>query len=163
MKIENIKISELKEYPHNNKKHPEEQIDKIAKSIKDFGFRTPILVDKNNLIISGHGRYLAAKKLNIDEIPSIKIEDLSDNQIKLLRIADNKVSESNFDLKMLRLEFEELEGLDCDLNQTGFDFDEIASIMNEKTKNREINQEVKNLGEIVIQCPKCKHKFQRME
>ncbi len=108
MKIENINIDELKIYKNNAKNHPQSQIEKIANSIKKFGFKSPIQIDENNVIIAGHGRYQACLQLGIKEIPAIKINDLSENEIKMLRIADNKVAESDWDLDMLKKELDEL-------------------------------------------------------
>lgn len=108
MKIENINIDELKIYKNNAKNHPQSQIERIANSIKKFGFKSPIQIDENNVIIAGHGRYQACLQLGIKEIPAIKINDLSENEIKMLRIADNKVAESDWDLDMLKKELDEL-------------------------------------------------------
>ena len=117
MNIEEKRVADLIPYERNAKEHPQKQIEKIAESIKQYGFRIPILVDKNNVIISGHGRYAAAKQLNLDTVPCVCVCDLSDEQVKAFRLADNKVAESVWDNKIL---LEELDGLD-DLF-TGFDF-----------------------------------------
>ena len=143
MEIKNISIEALKEYHKNNKTHPEEQIEKIKKSIEAFGFRQPILVDKENTIIAGHGRVLAAKELNLKEVPCIKVEDLSPEQVRAFRIADNKVAESEFDLDALKFEFEGLDKAGFDLDLTGFNFDEISDIMKEE---QEIEEDVVEVG-----------------
>lgn len=77
--IEYIEIKKIKPYKNNAKNHPTDQIQKIANSIEKFGFKIPILIDKDNVIISGHGRYKACQLLNIDKIPAIKITDLNDS------------------------------------------------------------------------------------
>ena len=101
-------IQELLAYQNNNKKHPPEQIRKIAASIKEFGFRNPVLIDSTNTIIAGHGRVTAAKTLRYDNIPCIVIDDLSPEQIKAFRIMDNKSAESEFDFDALATEFQSL-------------------------------------------------------
>ena len=91
--IKYVDINELKPYVRNPKEHPDFQIEKIANSINRFGFNVPILVDKDNEIIAGHGRLLAAKKLNLKEVPIILLENLTPDEVKAFRIADNKLVE----------------------------------------------------------------------
>ena len=116
--IEFVKVSDLKPYDKNAKKHPAEQIDKIAKSIQDFGFRQNLVIDKNNVVIVGHGRLLAAKKLVLVAVPCMRVNSLSEAQIRALRLADNRVAESDWDLDLLKLD---LEDLDIDMTDFGFD------------------------------------------
>lgn len=85
-------VGELKEYAKNPRKN-DPAVDKVAESIKEFGFKNPIIIDANDIIIAGHTRLKAAKKLGLKEVPTIKVTDLSEQQIKAFRIADNKVSE----------------------------------------------------------------------
>ena len=120
---------EVRPYDKNSKKHPKEQIDKIKKSIKEFGFNVPIILTKEYEIIAGHGRLLAAKELNLEEIPAIFKEDLSEEQIKAYRIADNKTAESEWDYDFLKEEFLDLTEENYDLDLTGFDPKEIEEIM----------------------------------
>lgn len=84
-------IENIRPYPKNAKKHPAEQIDKIAASIKEFGFNQPLVVDKNGVIIVGHGRYEAAQLLGMKEVPVIQV-NLTDEQAKAYRLADNKLN-----------------------------------------------------------------------
>lgn len=91
--IEFVKVSELKPYKNNVKKHDEMQIDQIVKSIKEFGFRQNLVIDENNIVIVGHGRLAAAEKMGLEEVPCIRASDLTKDQIKALRIADNKLAE----------------------------------------------------------------------
>lgn len=125
--IKNIKIEEVIPYvnnPRNNKK----AIDKVASSIKEFGFKQPIVIDKENVIIVGHTRLEAAKKLGIKEVPCIIADDLSTAQIKAYRIADNKVGEeAEWDMDKLGIEFEELKEMDFDLELTGFNLEDIET------------------------------------
>lgn len=122
MKILNKNIDELVEYKNNAKKHPKQQIDLLAKNIEKFGFTTPILIDKNNEIIAGHGRLLALKQLGKTEAPCVLIDYLNEEEIKALRLADNKVAElGEWDMSLV---LPELKGLSDEmLDLTGFDKD----------------------------------------
>ena len=121
-KIEYKSIEDLIPYARNQRIHSDEQVKKIAASIKEFGFKNPVIVDKEGTIIAGHGRCLAAEKLKIKQLPVIVADDLNDSQVKALRLADNKLQDlSEFDDELVKLELEELKGLDFDINLTGFD------------------------------------------
>lgn len=120
MQIEYISVNNIKPYEKNAKKHPEQQIEHIANSIKEFGWQQPIVVDKDNVVVIGHGRLLAAKKLNMDSVPCVRADDLTDEQIKALRLADNKTNESEWDFDLLDMELSDIE---IDMEQFGFDLD----------------------------------------
>lgn len=108
LEVKNFKIDEIHPY-ENNPRFNKDAVSKVAASIKKFGFKNPILVDKNMVIIAGHTRLEAAKKLKLDEVPCIVAADLNEKQAKALRLADNKVAEfSTWDY--LKLD-EELKGL----------------------------------------------------
>ena len=92
MEIKIVKVSELIPYEKNPRKN-DKAVESVANSIKEFGFKIPIIVDKNNIIVAGHTRLKAAKKLGLKEVPIIIADDLTDEQIKAFRLADNKVSE----------------------------------------------------------------------
>ena len=121
--VNQIAVKLIKKYGKNAKKHPAEQIEKIKKSILEFGFRNPILLNNLNAkeIVAGHGRLMAAKELNMSEVPCISAEDLSDGQVKAFRIMDNKSQESEWDYELLKLDFAELGELGYDLELTGFE------------------------------------------
>lgn len=106
-----VELASIKPCRRNTKKHPQVQIDNIAESIRQFGFVQPIVLDgnKDNEIIIGHGRYFAAKQLKMSEVPCVFVKDLTDEQIRKLRILDNKLNESEWDLDMLKLELDELD------------------------------------------------------
>lgn len=122
MKIVTLKVSELKPYEKNHRTHPKKQVDLLAKNIERFGFTTPVLIDKNNVVIAGHGRLLALKQLNREEVPCVRMENLSDDEVKALRLADNQIAlMGDTDMKLVIPELKELsEEL---LNMTGFDKD----------------------------------------
>ena len=122
-KIINKPVDDLIPYINNPKKHPATQINKIALSIKSYGFTVPIIIDGRNEIIMGHGRYLAAKNLGLPVVPCIVRDDLTKAQIKALRIADNKVAESEWDIELLLVEIEDIEEF------TGFDVDKIEDLL----------------------------------
>lgn len=108
MKIENIAIDKLIPYEFNNKEHDETQVNRIANSIKEFWFTQPIVVDKDNTVIIWHWRLLASKKLWLKEVPVVKMEDLTETQVKKLRILDNKLNESEWNLANLKMELDDL-------------------------------------------------------
>ena len=121
MEIINKKISELKPYEKNPRKN-DEAVDYVAKSIKEFGFKVPIIIDKDNVIVTGHTRLKAAKKLNLKEVPCILADDLSEEQIKAFRLADNKVGEyAEWDFDLLDTELDDI--LNIDMSDFGFDLD----------------------------------------
>ena len=113
-------ISQIHPY-ENNPRNNEAAIEPVAQSIKRFGFRVPILIDGKGTIIAGHTRYEAAKRLGMDKVPCIRVDDLTDEQIRAYRIADNKVAEaSSWNDDVLRAEMDALKALDVDLTDTGF-------------------------------------------
>lgn len=118
MEIVNKRIEDLRAYT-NNPRINDEAVKYVANSIKEFGFKVPVIIDKNNVIVAGHTRILACKELGIKEVPCIIADDLTDEQIKAFRLADNKVSEiAVWDLDKLD---EELDGIfDLDMSKFGF-------------------------------------------
>ena len=121
MEIIYKKTKELKEYDKNPRNN-DEAVEYVANSIKEFGFKNPIILSKDNVIIAGHTRLKAAKKLGIKEVPCIMADDLTDEQVKAFRLADNKVGEiAEWDLELLDLE---LIDIDMDMIEFGFEFDE---------------------------------------
>lgn len=124
MEIESIKIEDLKPY-ENNPRHNDEAVEGVKESIKQFGFKIPIVIDKNNVIVCGHTRYKASVALGLQEIPCIRADDLTDDQIRAFRIADNKVSEvAEWDLDKLQIE---LEDISLDMSSFGIDMDSFSS------------------------------------
>ena len=121
MNIVELKVSELIEY-ENNPRHNDEAVDYVANSIKEFGFKVPIVIDKNNTIIAGHTRVKASKKLGLETVPCIVADDLTEEQVKAFRLADNKVGElTEWDFAKLEAELEEIENID--MTEFSFNFD----------------------------------------
>ena len=118
MEIKMVKVEDLTPY-ENNPRLNDSAVDYVANSIKEFGFKVPIVVDKNNVIVAGHTRLKASKKLGLKEVPIIVADDLNDEQIKAFRLADNKVSEqANWDYNLLDLELDDI----ATLNMEDFGF-----------------------------------------
>lgn len=116
MEIRSVKIKEIKPYDRNAKKHDDTQINNVAESIRQFGFVQPIVIDSNGVIVIGHCRFEAAKRLKYAEVLCIMVDDLTPEQVDALRIVDNKTNESPWDIDLLT---EELQDLDLSM----FDFE----------------------------------------
>ena len=118
MKVQNMKLSDIKPY-ENNPRINDNAVDKVAKSIEEFGFQQPIVVDKNLVIIVGHTRYKASQKLGLQEVPVVVADTLSDEQVKAYRLADNKTNEfAEWDYELLNIELEDI--LNIDMEDFGF-------------------------------------------
>jgi len=129
------KTKDLIPYARNSRTHSDEQVAQIVASIKEFGFTNPILVDEEGLIIAGHGRVQAALRLNLDEVPTIALEYLTDAQKKAYVIADNKLAlNAGWDFDMLKIEFNDLIDMDFDLSLIGFDDKELNQILADPTE-----------------------------
>ncbi len=130
-----LKIEQLKPYSKNARTHSKKQIRQIAESIRVFGFTNPVLIDSANRIVAGHGRVEAAKLLGMEQVPTIRLENLSPEQVRAYVITDNKLSENaGWDREILAIELQqllELEGLDFDVTVTGFEVAEIDLILEE--------------------------------
>lgn len=152
MQIEMLKVKDLIPYernPRNNK----DAVDVVANSIKEFGFKNPIIIDKDNVIVAGHTRLLAAKKLKIKEVPCVRADDLTDEQVKAFRIADNSTAQvAEWDFDLLKFEIEDLPefdfadfGLDLDFN---IDDTPKELIEDEAPEVDEENEPITKLGDI---------------
>lgn len=119
MQVEIIDLNKINPY-ENNPRNNDEAVEPVMKSIKEFGFKVPIIVDKNNIIVAGHTRYKAAKKLKLKTVPCIIADDLNEEQIRAFRLVDNKVGEiATWDYNILNFELENI----SDLDMTMFDFE----------------------------------------
>lgn len=116
MEVKSLKLDSITPYGKNAKKHDKRQINNVAESIKQYGFVQPIVVDRDGVIVIGHCRALAAKKLGMEEVPCVCVDDLTPEQVNALRLVDNKSNESDWDFDLLAVE---LPGLDL----SAFDFD----------------------------------------
>lgn len=147
MQVTYIDVKKLKPYEKNAKKHDARQIQNVAESIRQYGFVQPVVIDKDGVIVIGHCRTLAAQKLGMKEIPCVCVEDLTPDQIKALRLVDNKSNESEWDMDLLA---EELPGLDL----SAFDFDwglrdEISDIVVEDDYDPVLPEEPKSkIGDV---------------
>ena len=123
------RVSDLIPYINNSRVHSEEQVLQICSSIKEFGFTNPVLIDEDNGVIAGHGRILAAQKMNLKTVPCLVLAGLSEAQKKAYVIADNKLAlNASWDLDMLAVELGDLGDMDFDLDLLGFSDDELAEI-----------------------------------
>jgi DNA modification methylase len=128
--IEKIGIDKLIPYARNARTHSDEQVAQIAASIREFGFNNPVLIADDNSIIAGHGRVMAARKLNLSEVPCIRLSHLSETQRKAYILADNKLAlNAGWDDNLLSIELADLKDLGFDTDLTGFSADEIAALM----------------------------------
>lgn len=142
MKVEKVKVIEVVPYTNNAKEHPQEQIDKIKASIKEFGFNDPIAIDEDNVVIEGHGRLIALQQLGEEYVDVIRIEHLTEVQKKQYVIAHNKLCmDTGFDMEILALEIEAIRVKDGDLDITGFNLDEIKDI------NLSLGEEIEEIEE----------------
>lgn len=118
-------IKDLKPYKKNAKKHPKEQVERIANSIKEFGFfeHRAVAIDSDDNVVEGHGRILAAKKAGLTQVPTICLDDMTEEQIKAWRLIENKTAESSYDEAMISKEIEELLQSDIDMEAFGFSVD----------------------------------------
>lgn len=141
MKVEYLSPDELVPYGKNAKEHPPAQVERIANSIKRFGWQQPIVVDRNKVVIIGHGRLAAAKLLNLDKVPVKFEDDLTDAQVKALRLADNKTNESDWSENLLAEELAELDIDGIDMSEFGFEnLGDMSEVANPYTKTVNIPQ-----------------------
>lgn len=133
-KYENVRIEDLKPYANNARTHSKTQVAKIAKSIKEFGFINPVIIDGDLNVIAGHGRILAAKELGYTELPCLFVEDLTEAQKRAYILADNKLAlDAGWDEDILRQELIALDEMDFDLDFTGFSEIEIEELLADDT------------------------------
>ena len=186
--IEYVKTDNLKVYERNSRIHNQEQIIQIAKSIKEFGFTNPIIIDENNMILAGHARVEATKLIDrtyfpdVDEVPCIRLKELTEDKKRAYVIADNKIAENsewNYDLYMSELKY--LNDVDFDLTTIGIDADmsiedavykPITDFSSAEVQNSDINKAQNNMAKDIsniqkdsseagvdVVCPNCQHQF----
>lgn len=144
MKVQKMKISEVKPYDKNPRNN-DNGVDAVANSVKEFGWQQPIVVDKNNVIIVGHTRYKAAKKLGMKEVPVVVADNLTDEQVKAYRLADNKTGElTTWDTDLIDDELNDI--LDIDMNNFGFENDEAD------VDDIDLSDEIEERFELKVEC-----------
>lgn len=158
MKVENKLIDTIKPY-ENNPRDNDDAINAVANSIHEFGWQQPIVVDKDNVIIAGHTRYKAAQSLGLKEVPVVVASNLSDQQVKAYRLADNKTAElADWDTKKLDEELQDI--LDIDMTDFGFDEDiEFDPADDVDTRIDEPTDIDEDDDLIEVKCPKCGEVF----
>ena len=173
MELETWPIGRLIPYERNAKKHSPADVDRLAVSLKEFGFRRAFVVEPNGTIIVGHRMRLAALQLGIIEVPVNVARGLSAAKLKALRLADNKLNDSpEYDLAMLGAELLDLNSIGFDLSLTGFDMSEVADVVSGLFTGGMTQQELHDvtfqaasaekqgrLDQQKITCPNCKHVF----
>lgn len=127
--LEQLPITDLQPYPRNAKTHPPAQVKAIARSIQEFGFTNPILIDTDGTILAGHGRVLAAQSLGMETVPAIRLDHLTHEQARAYILADNRLAEAPWDVALLSGELEALNGFGFDLSLTGFEKKEIDNLL----------------------------------
>lgn len=151
LNIKYMNIRDLKPYKKNAKKHSKEQVEQIANSIKEFGFTQPVIIDKNNEVVAGHGRILGAKKAGLKQVPTVCLEELTEEQIKAYRLVDNKLNESEWNNDLLNTELSELWDAG-EVDMTLFDFN-MDNLFEEETENKKkVEFEIKEKYEVHIIC-----------
>lgn len=160
--LEEWKVSDLIEYARNPRKN-DHAVDKVAAAIREFGFRVPILAKSDKTVVDGHLRLKAAKKLGLETVPVMLCDDMTDAQIKAFRISVNRVAEfAEWDEELLRVEFAELADMGFDLELTGFETDELASLLDisfdDNTPPPDDFSEVDET-DMAHTCPKCGFEF----
>lgn len=122
-------VGDLANYENNSRTHSDEQVSQICASITEFGFTNPVLIDNDNIIIAGHGRLMAAKKLKLEEVPCIRLGHLNDEQRRAYVIADNQLAlNAGWDLDALRFEVEQLSENDFNIELLGMDLSFIEDV-----------------------------------
>ena len=151
-----VPVSDLIPYEKNAKKHDDRQITEIANSFKRFGITQPLVIDKDKVVVIGHGRLMAAKRLGLEKIPCIRAEDLSQKEIKALRLADNKLNESPWDFSLLNQELIDLD----EFQMTDFGFENLQEFNEEALSEMFEDAPEKEKEPKKIQCPHCGEWFE---
>ena len=148
MDIVEKKLADIKPYEKNPRKN-DNAVDTVANSISQFGFKVPIVIDKDNVIVCGHTRYKASKKLGLEVVPCVIADDLTEEQIKAYRLADNKVSElAEWDIDLLGEELDDI--FNIDMSDFGFDLSEDEPTA--PTERKDLSDKVGETYEVLIEC-----------
>lgn len=154
-KVQRRQVSELIPYAKNARTHSAEQVSQIAASIKEWGWTVPVLIDPEGGLIAGHGRIMAAQKLGITDVPCVVAEGWTEAQKRAYVIADNKLTiNSAWDMDVLKVEMQELDAINFDLELTGFDVAEMTALFDEPTEPKEpkdLSGQAERF-EVIIEC-----------
>jgi len=164
-RIEQISTAQLIPYARNSRTHSTEQVAQIARSMAEFGFTNPVLIDYADGIIAGHGRVMAAQQLGLAQVPCIRLGYLSEAQKRAYVIADNKLAENaGWDVQALAMEIEDLRMEDYDISLTGFDLSELDELIGHQTPDfapgtEEDQGRLDELAPKMVICPHCRKEF----
>lgn len=150
LKVNPVRVTDLKEYSHNTRVHPQKQIKQLAKSITEYGLLVPLLIDSHGALITGHARVAAARQIGLETVPAICIEHLTEDQVRAFRVADNKIAENaEWDRNLLAIEFQELMEVcpDIDLTITGFEAPEVDLIIQDLAPEEYAIDEIPEIDE----------------
>jgi hypothetical protein len=150
-KVEWVPIDQLTLYPKNARTHSETNVAKLARSLEEYGWTNPVLITGGNEVIAGHGRILAAQKLEMESVPCLKVTHLSPAQIKAYRLADNRTAlDSDWNMELLAAELRDLESTgELDLSLTGFDESELMQFLSDGNGANDPNKEWQGMPEFV--------------
>lgn len=167
-KMEIVAVEKLVPYVNNARTHSIAQIGKLRASIREYGFINPVIIDDKYGIIAGHGRVVAAQEEGLKEVPCVLVDYLTEAQKKAYILADNRMAmDAGWDEELLRLEIEELQGMDFDVSLTGFRDDEISDLFSFKDdgpddpegNNKEFDKGDFGDEEFQHECPRCGFRF----
>lgn len=153
-KIVEKRVSDLTPYDRNARTHSEKQIEQIVASIRKFGWTNPVLIDENGVVIAGHGRIEAAKKLGMDKVPCLVIDGLTDAERRALTLADNQLAlNAGWDEELVKAELADLRGLGFDLEVIGFDDKFISGLFDDEDEHpAQTGQLIESKFSIVVEC-----------
>jgi len=154
-KVERRKVSDLLPYARNSRTHSDAQVAQIAASIREWGWTMPILVDEAGNVIAGHGRIMAAQKLGIEDVPCMTASGWSEAKRRAYVIADNKLAiNSAWDMDLLKIEMQEIDGLGFNLELTGFDVAEMTALFDDEPSNEDLpeQKDLQATFEVAVEC-----------
>lgn len=162
-----IPVKTLVPYARNSRTHSPQQVDKIAASIREFGFLNPIIIDGESGIVAGHGRVLAAQKLGLKDLPCIEAAHLTEAQKRAYVIADNRLAlDAGWDNDLLKVELQDLDAQGFDLTLTGFDLGELTALFDNPDFAPGTEDDQGKLDELapkMVQCPHCGQEYDLRE
>jgi ParB-like chromosome segregation protein Spo0J len=164
MNIESWPVDRPIPYAQNARKISEAAIAKVATSLKEFGWRQPVVVDAEGVVIAGHTRLLAAQRLGLKELPVHVAEGLTPAQVKAYRLMDNRShEEADWDVELLAAELVDLSALDLNMNLTGFDEDELAKLLNGAAPLKTLEQQQQLTYRVIVECDDERHQAEIMK